>query len=485
MMSRFRTFFDDREGSVIVLFAGAVMMIALLTSGAIELHRRGLAEVKLQGAVDSAALAARAQFDSFISKGRSQSEARAAANAYGTALFNQAVSSNSVLAPSAPTVNFTWDSNDNLDVTSSVLGKTVFTDLVPARFMSITRTARAETSTKTALEFVLMLDNSGSMTFKDSRTTSRMSLLRDASRQFVNDIFDFGQKSNQMEAVRVAVVPWSITVNVKTEAPSVKNYNGKKPITPLPDNGTGKPTKNPISHNSEVTVDKSKFPKSSGSKSWGGCLDGVTSESKSNYTDQRVQNWKAAGVLPSLDPDPNIGCPTPMLGLSGNREQVIDTLERMKPVYGGTHADVGLRWGLRALSPSNGWPAFFGATTSPGAWNSTTKKVAVLITDGKNEAASPYTGFWDCSYIPSIYCNGSPGTSELDTMMLGWCNAMRVNYGIEVYTIALNIADPTALANLTSCVGPNKNRAYRIDAANLNEALRNIAQETMRLSLVN
>lgn len=182
---------------------------------------------------------------------------------------------------------------------------------------------------------------------------------------------------------------------------------------------------------------------------------------------------------------PNITCPMPMLGLSGSRPQVLSTINRMSPVTGGTHNDVGLRWGLRSLSPRVQWANFFGnngakAPTNFSATNS--KKALVLITDGENEEAGDFPGFWSCSDTQAPGCSGAPDQAVLDSRMLAWCNAIRSNHDVELYTVAVNISDPAAVARLATCAG-DPSKAFAVDAADLNKTLETVAGSIFQLRL--
>jgi Flp pilus assembly protein TadG len=178
---------------------------------------------------------------------------------------------------------------------------------------------------------------------------------------------------------------------------------------------------------------------------------------------------------------PNLNCPMPMLGLSGDRSQVIDTIDRLSPAPGGTHADVGLRWGLRALSPKAEWAAFFGHA-APQAFAPTAKKIMVLITDGANEQAVNFAGYWGCSESGSPGCTGSPDRATLDARMLAWCTAIRTNHHVALYTVAINVSDAAAVSLLTQCTG-DASRSFSVDATQLNATLGQIARETMKLRL--
>lgn len=176
---------------------------------------------------------------------------------------------------------------------------------------------------------------------------------------------------------------------------------------------------------------------------------------------------------------PNMNCPVPMLGLSGNRKQILSTLDRMYPVPGGTHGDVGLRWGLRSLANTDSWDTFFKVATKPGDFKTGASKVMLLITDGENTAAEDYLGYWGCN-SDNPGCTGAvasknPSKSSLDDHMLKWCNSIRTNYGVRLITVAVNITNPTAVDLLKKCAGGEKD-AYSVDAAELEKLLSDIAE---------
>ena len=194
--------------------------------------------------------------------------------------------------------------------------------------------------------------------------------------------------------------------------------------------------------------------------------------------------WVAQTTWTKQDPitGPNINCPTPMLGLSGNRRQVLETLDRMTPVPGGTHADVGLRWGLRTMSPNGAWPQFFGLTQPPVAFRGQERKIMVLITDGENQQAIDYPGYWGCSSGSNPGCNTSPDKARLDQMMLSWCSEIRTRYQVELFAIAVNFSNPQAVALLRQCA-PEPQHFFNIDAAQLKNVLNIIASSVIRLRI--
>jgi hypothetical protein len=66
--------------------------------------------------------------------------------------------------------------------------------------------------------------------------------------------------------------------------------------------------------------------------------------------------------------------------------------------------------------------------------------------------------------------------------MLDWCRAIREDYGVQLYTVAVNVSDGTAISLLRQCTG-DPARAFSVDAANLGATFAAIAQATFRLRL--
>ena len=197
---------------------------------------------------------------------------------------------------------------------------------------------------------------------------------------------------------------------------------------------------------------------------------------------------------------PNMVCPTAILGLSGNKAQLMRKLDHMHPVPGGTHADVGLMWGLRVLSPRTEWSNFFGTNVAgrpaPGAWTDpNTRKMMILITDGVNVAPWHYEGYYGCNE------GRSPDTSNryragqcwrhggvqrldnaaLDALMLDACEAIRNDYNIELYTIGVDLGNAAAADLLRQCAG-DPNRSFDISASDLSRVMQSIASGAERLT---
>ena len=202
-----------------------------------------------------------------------------------------------------------------------------------------------------------------------------------------------------------------------------------------------------------------------------------------------VPNWTSQ--LPISGP--NLNCPVSILPISSNRKQVLDKLDEMYPVPGGTQADVGLLWGLRILSPSDYWKSFWGLNDEqrPVAYNSPDAyKIAIILSDGKNQAPSQYEGYYGCSNNGRGYLAGncwkSPNVPTLndtvtDSMTLSACKTMRETYGIDIYFILVDV-DDAAAKNLASACAPEPGHAISTTSTGLSDVFKGLVSRNLRLS---
>lgn len=189
---------------------------------------------------------------------------------------------------------------------------------------------------------------------------------------------------------------------------------------------------------------------------------------------------------------PNLNCPVSILPLSGNRGQVLEKLDEMYPVPGGTQADVGLFWGLRILSPKAYWKQFWSMNDqqAPAEFDSVhVRKIAIILTDGKNEAPTQYEGYYGCTNTgrsAAGNCWRSPNlgilnNSAADNMTLSACNVMRGTYGIDLYFILVDVTDPGALALAQACA-PDPGHAISTTSGGLGDVFNNLVARNLRLT---
>lgn len=212
------------------------------------------------------------------------------------------------------------------------------------------------------------------------------------------------------------------------------------------------------------------------------------------FTSFNKTTWAAtANYTANLTPisGPNLNCPVSILPLSSNRKQVLDKLNEMYPAPGGTMSDVGMLWGLRTLSPN--WTTFWGlsATQAPGAFNSNSVyKIAIVLTDGYNEAPTQYEGYYGCTDTGrggrAQNCWQSPNVAALNNttaqnLDVSACNQMRTKYGVDLYFILVDVTDATALANAQQCA-PDPGHAISTTSGNLQSVFNNLVSHSLRLT---
>ena len=188
---------------------------------------------------------------------------------------------------------------------------------------------------------------------------------------------------------------------------------------------------------------------------------------------------------------PNMNCPTSMLGLSEDREQIINKLDEMYLVPPGTQADIGLMWGLRMLSPRSEWADFFGQDRPTDYDAAGARKIMVLLTDGQNAFPNLVEGYYGCSvdsnnsrgesgpcWLPDSI--GDPSNDSLDSLMLDSCDAIREDYNVELFTIAVDITDPRTINLLADCAD-DADRAFNISASEIDAVFESIAAQELVL----
>lgn len=261
-----------------------------------------------------------------------------------------------------------------------------------------------------------------------------------------------------------------------------------------------------------------------GNVGWRGCVRAADGERRVNgasvvtapLTDAPPPGgalWAAwiieAGVAYPNTGDFQFGCPAPMLGLSGDRRQVKQALEKMR-AGGGTYQDIGLSWALRMLSPRSEWTSLFrySSQNAPKPFDNTrTRKVIVLLTDGQNSAQASAEEYYGCDTSVGqasdnqqtsagawVQRNGAGGcwrsptvhrvnNTTLDNLTLDACLALRNTYQIELYTIAVDVTNAAALSLLDRCAGgPNSPRFENITGSQIGSVLLNIAEDSLRLT---
>ncbi|SDR97978.1 Flp pilus assembly protein TadG [Erythrobacter sp. HL-111] len=197
-----RGLFGDSSASVLPMMAAALIPTMAMIGAGVDFGRAYLANSKLQGAADASALATvRAKQLS----SNSESQAQEISEDYIYANFPIGYLKATLETPDVNVV----DRNDVITATVSVRGTidTTLLRLVGIDTLPISARAVAEASETlpTAIEALLVLDNTGSM------RGARMRDLKTAAKNFVNTIY--GSKDTR-ENFAVGILPYNTMVNV-------------------------------------------------------------------------------------------------------------------------------------------------------------------------------------------------------------------------------------------------------------------------------
>lgn len=178
------------------------------------------------------------------------------------------------------------------------------------------------------------------------------------------------------------------------------------------------------------------------------------------FQTQRSGVWGAS--FPAIS-GPNINCPAAILPLSSNRGQILDKLNELYMVPGGSQSDVGLLWALRTLSPRSFWAKFWGLDQQQGAsaFGQSARKVVVLITDGRNDPPLDFEGYYGCNRERrkgADRCWRSPNLANLNieslnALTVSACQVMRETYGISLYVILTDAKNDEAFTLAKNCTG--------------------------------
>ena len=508
-LSRLRA---SRAGNVAVMAGLTIFPLIALVGVALDFRMAENVRHQMQNAADAAVLAAARAYSQSAAQSDDQREALATNAAQDLFDINLADSAAQMADPFL-NVEFV-EVGDAIRVDATAGSRLAFGGLFGRSKMDVGVAASAMTGNPRRIEVVLALDNTGSMA-----QANRMNLMRRAAKKFVDTLFN---QMDQPDMLYVGVAPWTSVVNIKMERPvadwTPAEYNSGDPGQ----GGTGIgswPTAFrdfrdfamfPYDHNLAPTdggvdvtpANQAQFDALFGGGDWLGCVrqaDGerqVAGSAVTPLTDAPParMRWAAHAIEPGASANPNAQCTAPMLGLSASREQVKRTLDRMRP-DGNTYQDLGLMWGMRMLSPQTDWSGFFGHTgkNQPKAYDtSKTRKVLILLTDGENVTGNSLELYYGCTEGGARGgagpCWNSPDVAplndaSLDALMLDACTAARDRYDIELYTIAVDVNDGTAIALLDTCAGgPNSPRFENIRGEDIESVLQMIAKQSIRLT---
>jgi hypothetical protein len=421
MLKKFKS---DRSGNVMMMFSFALIPLIGVIGVAVDYARATSMKENLQAAIDTTALSLASASSE---DNQSDLEMRAAQ------FLNTAFEKRGGMTLS-PVRVFRRGGEITVDVSA----------VMPTSFMSVlgvdtVTVAAAATSTfgKRKIEFAMALDNTGSMGWRITPNVtvynhnraldggSRMWALKDATATVLTELNNAVTASNGNVGVKVGVVPFSTQVKVPTS-------------------------------NAGANWIKYNTPGVSGRVSqaaWTGCL----------VDRDQVNGNDTKDIAPNGNDDtraPAVACAHSDLAmvepLTSDFSKISARIATMKPTTL-TNVTIGAVWGASLLSKSDPF--------SEGEVGSNIEKNLLILTDGDN--------------------TGSRHTSDVATMDAKTLDACRdaKNKGVSVYVIRLITGNETMLRACAS-VGPNGPQYYNVtDLSQLNQVLKDIATQIVKVRL--
>lgn len=454
-----QSFSRDSGGNVAMLFALALVPVVVMGGGALDFNMAMNARGRLAEALDAAALAVGSAPNLPLE------DAHALAQAIITANYPQREFGD------LGVIDIDIDDlNDIVTVAGTSTVQTAFLGLVGIDHLTVEWESEVRRA-RTALELVMVLDNTGSM------SGSKIAALRDAAHLLTEILHD---NAAEAELLEIGLVPFSSTVNVGSEHERAW-WLDPNALSPDHSNNFDPPA------NRWDVIDSMQY------ESWDGCVEarqipldiedvppdpgapetlflpyfapdepsGVSGFSNSYMSDQmggsdllaRLANSaKYAGVNP-WGWASNWGCTArPVTPLTTSRSTIDDAISDMI-ASGTTNIPIGVSWGVRLLSPQEPF-------TEGNAWDDDENiKAMVILTDGQNVINgrgnfnfSDYSGY---GYIREgrlgvITSSSWALRNALNARTEAACAYARAQ-GIRVYTITFQVNSSTTRDMMRAC----------------------------------
>jgi hypothetical protein len=353
--------------------------------------------------------------------------------------------------------------------------------------------AVAKRAVNGAVEVVLVLDNTWSMSEAGADGKPKINTLKEAASSLITQLFN-----NADANVRVGLVPYADYVNVGTKYRNEPwlSIPADYQVEPAPQTCKTVTTKSVCTQHAPTyactkIVDGVSEPATCG----GACTKSETQTvspyqsctgggSPTKYTwygcvSSRIKNNNRLHDKDGTDKYPGYldttqKCLNPIVPFTGDERTVSAAVSQMIINIGSykpnTFIPAGLVWGLNLLSPTA--PFTEGETYDPK--NLKPRKVAVLMTDGENTLRfNPANG----KHIPfssnSTTAKGQLKQANKDTSDI--CDYMKANK-IEIFTVAFMVKSNDAKGLLEGCATDSSHYYDASDSEKLLAAFSNIAQ---------
>lgn len=378
------------------------------------------------------------------------------------------------------------------------------------------------------IEVALVLDNTGSMSYKPSGSSiTNIEALKNSSRDFVNIMFS---KANKPTDVRIGLVPYANSVRIGlyglglvpdpfTGNSTGVSYNDGDSFITLP---SGETIASFYAGNSGTTSggsfnsNNSSINNSSKGK-WYGCViehktggwniksstndphpNDVSDDYEGPWETYRYgylqsstsscslfycsdNNYKSNGTCTNsnkkvcyfVDSVSNKSCPyANMIPLSSDQTNLLNGIKTMQ-AGGNTQGNTGMIWGLRVISPEA--PFTEGSVWGSENW----KKAIIMMTDGDNTWDNNYSEYWLTGRNTGISAN------TLDSRFTEVCELLR-DKDVLVYTVVFKSQTDTSQATKNlykNCATKEDMYFYAPTQSDLQVVFQQIAHELSNLHI--
>ncbi len=396
-------------GNVAVIFAIAIVPIIGFIGAAVDYSRVNNARTAMQTALDTAAL--------MISKdasGLTASQITSKAQGYFNALYNHP-EANGVAVSAAYSAN--TGTGAQIVMNGSATMPTAFLKVAgyPTIDFGVSSTTKWGS---TKMRVAMALDNTGSM-----GSAGKMPALQTAAKNLIDQLSTTAVADGD---VLISIIPFAATVNIGT---GFKNQPWMD-WSSWADNGSIEDGWTCSSTNNSNQKKMKCGNIANNVNNWNGCVM------------DRAQNYDTTADAPALLPlgtwlaaDQSAWCPTQLMPLSSNWQNLKDKVDAMSP-SGATNQPIGLQWAWFSLN--TGLPLNAPTKTV----NVTYTDAIILMSDGLNT-------------LDRWYGDGSNPSTQVDNRQALLCANIKAA-GVKIYTIQVNTSGDPESAILKSCASDNQ-----------------------------
>lgn len=478
-------FASNTRGNVAMIFGVSLFPIMISVGVAVDLSRSLAVRERLSQAIDTAALAA----------GASPGMTTATKTTYVQDYLKANYDTSQIGALGSLSIS---EVADVVTVSATATMDTVFLGIIGYNNLTLNVSTEV-TRNSSGLEFVMVLDNTGSM------YGSKIADLKTAANKLVDVLYGAPGSTSPL---KIGMVPFSAAVNIGTAAraegwmdehgdatlaASKMNYSTGQTVWDLYDaipnrawDGCVEARQQPYDTTDDAPVGGDTLfqpyfaPDERSSSGYDNSYfsDGITGTTQVR---QKYVGKYVGTSVSSSSKGPLRGCTVdPVTRLTNDRTTITNAINAMG-ASGYTHIPVGLVWGWRLISPDA--PFTEGVDYTDTDW----KKALVILTDGENtidtesnDNKSNYSAYGHLVDGRLGTTNSGTFRNQLNTNTSLLCTRIKAE-GIRVYSITFNVSSSTVTSLMRGCASEPGLYFNSPSGAELTAAFEAIAQDLNNL----